>query len=183
MSETRDVSRELSVPTREITLTVNDKKRQVTIEDRQLLVQVIRDLLGLKGTHFGCYGGDCGACTVSVNGRITKSCLMLAASADGTEIRTVEGLADGDDLDPVQRAFWNWDAFQCGFCLPGHLFAAHDLIARNPDPSDEEIRKALIGNLCRCTGYQNMIPAIRDATATLRSEGTETSDSLNEQAG
>jgi carbon-monoxide dehydrogenase small subunit len=148
-------------------------ERQYLVEDRELLARVIRDQAGLKGTHIGCYGGDCGACTLVVDGKIIKSCLMLAVSVDGSEIRTVEGLADGENLDVVQQAFWDQDAFQCGYCVPGFLFAAHDLLAANLDPSEEEIREALIGNLCRCTGYQNIVTAVKQAAAVLRTNVTD----------
>jgi len=150
-----------SVPSRSIRLRVNRVMREVRCEDRQLLVEVIRGQLGLKGTHVGCLNGDCGACTVMVNGRIVKSCLMLAASADGADITTVEGFATGEGLDPIQDAFWSEDGFQCGFCLPGHLFAARALLTTNANPTDAEVREALAGNLCRCTGYVNMVKAVR----------------------
>lgn len=163
--------KEPAVPQRTISLRINGEERHVQIEDRDLLARVVRDQAGLKGTHIGCYGGDCGACTLVVDGKIMKSCLVLAASVDGMDVTTVEGLADGDNLDPVQQAFWDQDAFQCGYCLPGFLFAAHDLLATNPDPSDEEIREALIGNLCRCTGYQNIVSAVKQAAPMLRTGG------------
>ena len=160
MSTTPDT--ETTVPERTITLTVNGRPRRAHIEDRRLLVDVIRDELGLTGTHVGCYNGDCGACTLRIDGRIAKSCLVLAASVDGAQITTTEGLASDGDLSDIQQGFWEADAFQCGFCLPGHLFAIEDLLENNTDPSEDEVRAALIGNLCRCTGYVNLVAATRD---------------------
>ena len=151
--------------TRTIALIVNGHHRTVPIEDRQLLVDVIRENLQLTGTHIGCYNGDCGACTVSLDGRITKSCLVLAASANGSEVVTIEGFSEEGTLDELQQALWDNDAFQCGFCLPGHLFALDDLLKHNSDPSEQDVRQALIGNLCRCTGYINLVAAARDAAA------------------
>jgi aerobic carbon-monoxide dehydrogenase small subunit len=159
-------------PGRTITITVNGIQRDVAIEDRELLVDVVRHKLGLTGTHVGCYNGDCGACTLSIDGRIAKSCLVLAASADGAELRTIE---DGDGrLDDVQQAFWEADAFQCGFCLPGQLFAARALLAENPAPTETEVREALMGNLCRCTGYANAVAAIGDVARRRAAEGPAT---------
>jgi carbon-monoxide dehydrogenase small subunit len=155
-------------PRSTISLTVNGVRHEVEVEDRELLVEVVRRRLRLKGTHVGCLNGDCGACTLTLDGRIVKSCLMLAASADGAEITTIEGFAPEGGLDPVQDAFWEHDGFQCGFCLPGQLFATRDLLEANPSPSDEEIRHALAGNLCRCTAYQKMVEAVRAAAATSR---------------
>ena len=149
-------------------INVNGVEHEVACGPTELLVEVIRDRLRLKGTHVGCQNGDCGACTVSCDGRIVKSCLILAASAEGAEVTTIEGFAAGEQLDPIQQAFWDEDGFQCGFCLPGQLFAARDLLARTPDPSEDEIRHALAGNLCRCTGYTKMVQAVRRA-AELRS--------------
>ncbi len=174
MSSGREGFAESSVPQRTISLTINGTQRSVQIEDRDLLARVIRDQAGLKGTHIGCYNGDCGACTVSVDGKIMKSCLVLAASVEGANITTIEGLAEGNQLNVLQQAFWDQDAFQCGYCVPGFLFAAQDLLAGNPDPSEEEIREALIGNLCRCTGYQNYVTAIGRAAETLRARNAGT---------
>jgi carbon-monoxide dehydrogenase small subunit len=156
-------------------LRVNGESRSVECHDRQLLVEVVRDQLALKGTHVGCMNGDCGACTLELDGQIVKSCLMLAASADGGEVNTVESLGSPDELAPVQEAFWNNDGFQCGFCLPGHLFAARNLIESNDAPSDDEIREAIAGNLCRCTGYQSIVCSIRDAAASARAESPRAS--------
>jgi carbon-monoxide dehydrogenase small subunit len=157
-----------AAPTRRLTLAVNGEQRVVRCQDRQLLVEVIRDQLNLKGTHIGCLNGDCGACTVELDGRIVKSCMLLAASAEGAEITTVEAMGSPGDLSPIQEAFWDNDGFQCGFCLPGHLFAARHLIRSTPDPSDDEIRRAIAGNLCRCTGYQRIVTSIREAAARIR---------------
>lgn len=166
MTEPRPTSeneRHQPAPRSSISLTVNGVERVVECEDRQLLVELIRNGLHLRGTHIGCLNGDCGACTLTVDGRIVKSCLVLAASVDGTEITTIEGFAPSGELHPIQEAFWGHDGFQCGFCLPGHLFATHDLLASNPAPSDGEIRQALAGNLCRCTGYQKIIDSVKVA--------------------
>jgi carbon-monoxide dehydrogenase small subunit len=158
---------EQSAPARTIELTVNGRRRQVAIEDRQLLVEVVRGQLGLTGTHIGCLSGDCGACTLRVDGRIAKSCLLLAASVDGADITTIEGYAPQGELDDIQQAFWDHDAFQCGFCIPGFLFAARDLLDVTPAPSEDDVRTALQGNLCRCTGYVNYVAATRDAAARI----------------
>jgi aerobic carbon-monoxide dehydrogenase small subunit len=152
-----------TTPTRPLTLTVNGTRRQLQADDRELLLDVLREQLGLRGSHAGCRNGDCGACTVRLDGRIVKSCLVLAATVDGAEITTVEGLGTRERLSAIQQAFWAADGFQCGFCLPGHLFAAEDLLAHTADPTEAEIRHALQGNLCRCTGYQKMVEAIRAA--------------------
>lgn len=147
-----------------IELTINGDTKAADIDPRLLLVEAIRDTFGYKGTHIGCLTGDCGACTVEMNGEIEKSCLVLAASADGAEIRTIEGIAAGhDELHPVQQAFWDGYGFQCGYCLPGMLFAALDLIESNPAPSEAEIRHAISGNYCRCTGYNNIVTSIQTA--------------------
>jgi aerobic-type carbon monoxide dehydrogenase small subunit (CoxS/CutS family) len=168
MSDAENHDSEGTAPARRLTLTVNGMQRTVECEDRQLLVEVIREQLNLKGTHIGCLNGDCGACTVEFDGRIVKSCLQLAAGAEGAEITTVEAMGAPGDLSPVQEAFWDNDGFQCGFCLPGHLFAARDLLRSTPEPSDDEIRRAIAGNLCRCTGYQRIVTSIRDAAARVR---------------
>jgi aerobic-type carbon monoxide dehydrogenase small subunit (CoxS/CutS family) len=163
------------VPGRTISLRLNDQPRTLRIEDRQLLVAVIREAADLTGTHVGCYGGDCGACTVEIDGRITKSCLVLAASVDGCEITTIEGIGGTDGLDEIQLAFWEADAFQCGFCLPGHLFAVRDLLRRTSDPSEDDVRDALIGNICRCTGYVTIVDAALDAARRMEAK-TRTAD-------
>ena len=154
-----------------ISLTVNGSPRDLEVEPRRLLVQAIREDLGLTGTHVGCDTSQCGACTVHLDGRAVKSCSMLAVQADGAEVTTIEGLAQDGQLHPIQNAFWEKHGLQCGFCTPGMIMAAADLLKNDADPSDEEIRHAIEGNFCRCTGYQNIVAAIREAAAVLR-EGT-----------
>ena len=146
-----------------IEFTVNGEKRQATVASRQLLVHFLRDSLGMKGTHIGCDTGSCGACTVIVDGKLTKSCMMLAPQADGAEIETIEGVADGGELSSVQKAFHEQHGLQCGYCTPGLVMAASFLLRRNPDPTEEEIRRAIRGNICRCTGYVNIVRAIESA--------------------
>ena len=153
----------------QISLTVNGKRREVDVEPRRLLVQAIREDLGLTGTHIGCDTSQCGACTVHVDGRAIKSCTMLAVQADGTTVTTIEGMADGDTLHPLQTGFWEKHGLQCGFCTPGMIMTAADLLERNPDPTDEEIRHAIEGNICRCTGYHNIVAAVRHAAEAMRS--------------
>ena len=156
-------------PTRTIELTVDGVLRTILIEDRELLVDVLRERVGAKAPKVGCYAGDCGACTVEVNGRVTKACLVLAATVDGAEVTTLSGIAPStEELDPIQRAFWEADAFQCGFCLSGFVFSARALLDGNPDPSEKEIREAMIGNYCRCTGYSRYVEAVRDAARRRR---------------
>jgi carbon-monoxide dehydrogenase small subunit len=152
-----------------IAFVVNGTPHELDVEPRRLLVQALREDLDLTGTHVGCDTSQCGACTVHVDGRAIKSCSMLAVQADGKEIKTIEGLADGDDLHPMQAAFWEKHGLQCGFCSPGMIMTAVDLLSRNPDPTDDEIRHAIEGNFCRCTGYQNIVVAIRHAAETMRS--------------
>jgi carbon-monoxide dehydrogenase small subunit len=151
-----------------IAMTVNDKKVSGEVEGRTLLVQFIRDNLGLTGTHVGCDTSQCGACTVHVNGRAVKSCSILAAHADGADVQTIEGLADGDVLHPMQEAFRQHHALQCGFCTPGMVMSAIGIVNDNPDPSEKEIREALEGNICRCTGYHNIVEAISAAAKVMR---------------
>jgi aerobic carbon-monoxide dehydrogenase small subunit len=152
-----------SVPVR---LTVNGETRQVEVETRLLLVHLLRDTLGLTGTHVGCDTTNCGACTVHLDGEAVKSCTVLAVQADGAEVTTIEGMADGEKLHPLQEAFWNDHGLQCGYCTPGMIMAAADLLQRNPDPTEEEVRHGLEGNLCRCTGYHNIVKAVLDAAKT-----------------
>ena len=144
-----------------VTMTVNGKQVSGDVESRTLLVDFIRRNLSLTGTHVGCDTSQCGACVVHVNGDSVKSCTMLAVQADGAEVTTIEGLADNDDLQPMQAAFRECHGLQCGFCTPGMVMSAIDLVNRNPDPSEQEIRDWLEGNICRCTGYQNIVKAIR----------------------
>jgi len=154
--------------TEQISLVVNGDQRQVAVEPRRLLVQVIRDDLGLTGTHVGCDTSQCGACTVHVDGKAVKSCTMLAVQADGSAVTTIEGMADGETLHPLQNAFWEKHGLQCGFCTPGMIMAAADLLASNAEPSEQEIRHAIEGNICRCTGYQNIVIAIGEAARVMR---------------
>jgi carbon-monoxide dehydrogenase small subunit len=151
-----------------ITVTVNGTKQAREVQPTQLLVEFLRDTLGLTGTHVGCDTSQCGACSVLVDGRATKSCTILTVQADGTDVVTVEGLAMDGELHPIQRAFAKEHALQCGFCTPGLMITAVDFLARNPAPSDTEIRHAIEGNLCRCTGYHNIVAAIRGAAAEMR---------------
>ena len=155
-----------------VALDVNGERREVDVEPRRLLVQLIREDLNLTGTHVGCDTSQCGACTVHVDGKAVKSCTMLAAQADGMSVLTIEGLSNGVDLHPLQQGFWEKHGLQCGFCTPGMIMAAADLLQRNDDPSDAEIRHAIEGNICRCTGYHNIVAAIREAAATMRAGAT-----------
>ncbi|HEX7981214.1 MAG TPA: (2Fe-2S)-binding protein [Gemmatimonadaceae bacterium] len=152
-----------------MTLTVNGTPREVRAEPRALLVHVLRDQLGLTGTHIGCDTSQCGACTVLVDGQAVKSCSMLAVQAEGAEITTIEGVG-ANGLHPLQQAFWEKHGLQCGFCTPGMILTAVDLLAQNPDPTEEEVRHALQGNLCRCTGYQNIVDAICTAATVMRQQ-------------
>jgi carbon-monoxide dehydrogenase small subunit len=151
-----------------ISVTVNGQRFDREVEPRELLVQFIREQLILTGTHIGCDTSYCGACTVLFNGEPVKSCTMLAVQADGGEVTTVEGLAQGGKLHPLQEAFSEHHALQCGYCTPGMLMSAKHLLDTNPSPSDEEIRKGIQGNLCRCTGYNNIFTAIADAAGKMR---------------
>ena len=146
-----------------IQLTVNGRKRVAAVEPRRLLSDCLREDLGLTGTNLGCEQGVCGACNVLVDGVSVRSCLMFAVQAEGTEVTTVEGLGDGDGMGDVQNAFWENHSLQCGFCTPGMLITATELLERNPQPDEQEIRSALSGNLCRCTGYQHIVDAIQGA--------------------
>jgi len=154
--------------TEHISLVVNGQPREGDVEPRRMLVQFLREDLEMTGTHVGCDTSQCGACTVHVDGRAVKSCTMLALQADGATVKTIEGMQDGDGaLHPLQAAFWEKHGLQCGFCTPGMIMAAADLLARNADPTDDEIRHAIEGNICRCTGYHNIVAAIREAAATM----------------
>ncbi|MFQ5914779.1 MAG: (2Fe-2S)-binding protein [Nitrospinota bacterium] len=148
---------------RSVRITVNGTPYEHEVEPRLLLVHYLRDVLGLTGTHIGCETSICGACTVLQDGLAVKSCTMLAVQADGSELMTVEGLAKDGRLDPIQEKFWEHHGLQCGFCTPGMLMAAKQLLARNPNPTEEEIRRGIEGNLCRCTGYQQIVEAIQAA--------------------
>jgi aerobic carbon-monoxide dehydrogenase small subunit len=155
--------------TRKISLTVNGKLTSQEVEPRLLLVHYLRDILGLTGTHIGCDTSQCGACTVMLNGSAVKSCTVLTVQADGGEVLTIEGLGKEDQLHPLQEGFWEEHGLQCGFCTPGMIMAAHQLLQRNPSPSEEEIRWGLEGNLCRCTGYQHIVKAVQYAARKLAS--------------
>ena len=155
---------------RQIQLTVNGAVRTGQVEPRKLLVDFLREDLGLTGTHVGCEHGICGACTILVNGEAARSCLMLAVQADGAVLRTIEGLTQEGRLHPLQDAFWEHHGLQCGFCTPGMLLAAYDLLQTNPTPTEEEIRAGLSAVLCRCTGYQGIVRAVQAAAERLRAE-------------
>ena len=152
----------------DITLTINGTDHELTVEARTLLVHAIRDELGYTGTNIGCESSLCGCCTVHVDGEAVKSCTVFAVQADGAEIDTVEGLADGDAFHPIQAAFQQEHGLQCGYCTPGMMMTATAFLEDHPDPSRDEIRHALEGNLCRCTGYQNIVNAVETAAADLR---------------
>ncbi len=151
----------------EITVTINGEKQTRTVEARLLLVHFIRETLGLTGTHIGCDTTSCGACTVSLDGEVVKSCTVFAVQADGAAIETVEGLAAGGTLHPLQEGFWERHGLQCGFCTPGMLMSARALLAKNPHPTEDEIRHGISGNLCRCTGYNKIVEAIQYAADKL----------------
>jgi aerobic carbon-monoxide dehydrogenase small subunit len=154
---------------RRIKVKVNGQSYEHEVEPRLLLVDYVRDVVGLKGTHFGCDTTSCGACTVIVDGRSAKSCTFLAVQADGREILTIEGLARGGELHPIQEAFWTHHALQCGFCTSGMVMAAYSLLSRNPNPSEIEIKQGIAGNLCRCTGYLPIVEAVKSAAQKLTS--------------
>ncbi|MXX19267.1 MAG: (2Fe-2S)-binding protein [Dehalococcoidia bacterium] len=146
-----------------ITINVNGRKRSAMVEARLLLVHFLRESLNLTGTHVGCDTSQCGACTVLLDGRSTKSCTVFAVQADGSEVQTIEGLADGDELHPLQDGFWEEHGLQCGYCTPGMIMSAVNLLEDNPAPSEAEIREGISGNICRCTGYQHIVNAIQHA--------------------
>lgn len=157
-----------------IRVTVNGAEHAFEVEPRLLLVHFLRDVLGLTGTHVGCDTGQCGACTVLLDGQAVKSCMVLAVQANGANITSVEGLAQNGKYHPIQQGFWEKHGLQCGFCTPGMLMAAACLLQDNANPSDAEIRQQLEGNLCRCTGYQNIVAAVRDAAEHMRAGATAT---------
>ena len=150
------------------TFKVNGEVRTIDVEPRLLLVQALRENLGLTGTHVGCDTSSCGACTVLLDGVSVKSCTMFAVQADGSAVTTIEGIGTQLNLHPMQEAFWTQHGLQCGFCTPGMIMAAIDLIKRNPDPTEEEIRLGIEGNICRCTGYENIVKAVTVAAAAVR---------------
>jgi carbon-monoxide dehydrogenase small subunit len=151
-----------------VSMTVNGAQHTDEVEPRLLLVHYLRDGLGLTGTHVGCDTSSCGACTVHVDGEAVKSCTVLAVQADGAEVTTIEGIGPEGALHPLQQAFWENHGLQCGYCTPGMIMAAADLLIRNADPSESDVREALAGNLCRCTGYQNIVKAVLAAAGEMR---------------
>ena len=160
--------------TQHISVTVKVQVHEADVEPRLLLVHLLRDTFGLTGTHTGCDTSNCGACTVHVNGRSAKSCTMLAVQADGAEVRTIEGMEQGGTLHPLQQAFWDCHGLQCGFCTPGMIMQSAWLLEQNPEPTDDEVREGIAGNLCRCTGYVNIVKAVQQAAAELRApDGAE----------
>ncbi len=158
-----------------VKVSVNGQERTAEVEPRMLLVHLVREVFGLTGTHVGCDTSSCGACTVLLDGQAVKSCTMLAVQADGRAITTVEGLASGGQLHPIQEAFKEEHGLQCGFCTPGMMLVSAALLEENPDPSEEDIRWAISGNLCRCTGYQNIVKSVQHAAATTRESITRES--------
>jgi carbon-monoxide dehydrogenase small subunit len=159
-----------------IQLTVNGKPVEASVEPRLLLIHLLREELRLTGAHIGCETSHCGACTVDLDGRSVKSCTLFAVQADGAEITTVEGIATAEGLHPIQQAFLEEHGLQCGYCTPGMIMRTYRLLQENPDPSDDEIRHGLSGNLCRCTGYQNIVKAVRHAAARLTSQAQEAAE-------
>ena len=157
----------------EVKCKINGKEYSGMAEPRLLLVHFIRDILNLTGTHIGCDTGHCGACTIFMNGTTVKSCMVLAVQANGQELLTVEGLARGDKLHPIQEAYWENHGLQCGYCTPGMLMSSLFLLQRNPDPTEEEIRKGIEGNLCRCTGYVNIVKSIKAAAKKMQQESNK----------
>ncbi|HYX69970.1 MAG TPA: (2Fe-2S)-binding protein [Terriglobales bacterium] len=154
-----------------VSIRVNGKECRAEVEPRLLLVHFLREVAGLTGTHIGCETSLCGACTVLFDGRAVKSCTLLAVQADGHAVTTIEGLADGDRLHALQQGFWEEHGLQCGFCTPGMILCSHDLLERSPSPSEGEIREAIGGNLCRCTGYQHIVNAVQSASRKLGKQG------------
>ncbi|HEY6523143.1 MAG TPA: (2Fe-2S)-binding protein [Solirubrobacteraceae bacterium] len=156
--------------TAKVRLTVNGTEHEIEVEPRLLLVHALRDTLGLTGTHVGCDTSNCGACTVHMNGEAVKSCTVLAVQAEDAEITTIEGMGTEDNLHPMQEAFWNNHGLQCGYCTPGMIMSASALLARNPHPTEDEVRHGLEGNLCRCTGYHNIVKSVLDAASKMGAE-------------
>ena len=154
-----------------VTVTVNGTSHTHQVEPRLLLVHFLRDVIGLTGTHIGCDTSQCGACTVIVDGLAVKSCTVLAVQADGATIKTIEGLATQDELHPIQQAFWEEHGLQCGFCTPGMIMTLLQALERNPDPTEAEIRRSIAGNMCRCTGYHNIVKAAQNAAKKLQGAG------------
>jgi carbon-monoxide dehydrogenase small subunit len=173
---------EAGTVTHEVAIVVNGVPRTVEVEPRRLLVQLLREDLGLTGTHVGCDTSQCGACTILLDGHAVKSCTVLAVQADGSAVTTIEGLAPEGGLHPIQLAFWENHGLQCGFCTPGMIMAAADLLERNSSPDEAEIRHAIEGNYCRCTGYHNIVLAIQAAAEQVRAGGTGTAEPAAEPA-
>src|SRR3954452_14553187 len=165
-----------------VRISVNGETRENQVEPRLLLVHYLRDRLGLTGTHVGCDTTNCGACTVHLNGEAVKSCTVFAVQADGAEVTTIEGLERDGQLHPLQEAFWNNHGLQCGYCTPGMIMAAADLLGRNPDPSEDEVRHGLEGNLCRCTGYHNIVKSVLDAARAPQTESVDPPPPPNPEA-
>jgi aerobic carbon-monoxide dehydrogenase small subunit len=157
-----------AVSKRKVSIRVNSAEHTREVEPRLLLVHFLRDAIGLTGTHIGCETSICGACTVMLNQAAVKSCTVLAVQADGADVLTIEGLAQGEKLHPIQEAFWECHGLQCGFCTPGMILTAHQLLLRNPQPTEDEIRHAIDGNLCRCTGYQHIVDAVQHAAKRMK---------------
>jgi len=155
------------LPKKKVSVSINGVKQTHEVEPRLLLVDFLRDVIGLTGTHVGCDTSICGACTIMLNDTAVKACTVLTVQADGAELLTIEGLARGDKLHPLQEAFWECHGLQCGFCTPGMILSAHQLLKRNPKPTEAEIRHALDGNLCRCTGYEHIVDAVQSAAKTM----------------
>lgn len=169
----RSKTRQRGSISKKIRLKINGVERETEVESRVLLVHLIRDFLGLTGTHVGCDTTNCGACTIIYNGMNIKSCTIFAVQADGADILTIEGLAKGGELHPIQQAFWDYHGLQCGYCTPGMIMSAYALLRRNPNPTEDEIREGISGNLCRCTGYHNIVRAIAAASERMRSGETQ----------
>lgn len=157
--------------TRSVTLKVNGASRVISVEPRKTLADAIREDLGLTGTHLGCEHGVCGACTILLDGEVARSCLLFAVQAEGAEITTIEGIGSGDDLHPMQEAFARYHGLQCGFCTPGMILAGIDMLSRNPDPTPQQIREEMGGNICRCTGYQKIVESVQAAAVEMSEEG------------
>jgi carbon-monoxide dehydrogenase small subunit len=157
----------------DVTVTVNGEQRTASVEPRTLLVHFLRDDLGLTGTHVGCDTSQCGACVVTVDGVTTKSCTKLAVQVDGSTVETIEGLANGEEFHPIQEAFWEKHGLQCGYCTPGMIMSTKALLERNPNPDEAEIRHELEGNMCRCTGYQNIVRSVQYAAELMNEQGAD----------
>jgi len=158
---------------REVSITVNGQQHHSDVEPRMLLVHYLRDVLDLTGTHIGCDTSQCGACTVLLDGASVKACTVLAVQADGSEVTTIEGLAPEGSLHPIQEGFWEKHGLQCGFCTPGMIMASYNLLKNNPNPTEAEIREGLKGNICRCTGYQNIVKAVQYAAEHMQTSASE----------